>query len=119
MAKLFERVPTAETNFFVIVITIQQKAGGNLSEALGNLSKVLRERRKMRDKIKAVSTEAKASAGIIGALPPTVAILTYLSSPDYISLLWTTQAGQFALLGGAFWMSDRDLDHGGGDQFKF
>lgn len=105
IAKLYEHVPTAEVNFFVIVIAIQQKAGGNLSEALGNLSKVLRERRKMQDKIKAVSMEAKASAGIIGALPPTVAILTYLASPDYISLLWTTQTGKFALLGGAFWMS--------------
>jgi tight adherence protein B len=105
LAKLFERVPTAETNFFVIVITIQQKAGGNLSEALGNLSKVLRERRKMADKIKAMSMEAKASAGIIGALPPTVAILTYLTSPAYISLLWTTDPGKFALLGSAFWMA--------------
>ena len=58
--------PAPEANFFGIVIAIQQKAGGNLSEALGNLSKVLRERKKMRAKIKAVSMEAKASAGIIG-----------------------------------------------------
>ncbi len=104
LAKLYERIPTAEANFFVIVITIQQKAGGNLSEALGNLSKVLRERRKMQDKIKAMSMEAKASAGIIGCLPPTVALLTYLSSPTYISLLWTTQTGKFGLMVGGFWM---------------
>jgi tight adherence protein B len=104
VGKLFERVPVAEANFFGIVIAIQQKSGGNLSEALGNLSKVLRERRKMADKIKAMSTEAKASAGIIGSLPPIVGVLTYLSSPDYISLLWTTQSGKFALVGGALWM---------------
>lgn len=105
VGKLYERVPVSEANFFAIVISIQQKAGGNLSEALGNLSKVLRERRKMGDKIKAMSMEAKASAGIIGALPPIVGLLTYLSSPAYISLLWTTQTGKFALVAGVVWMS--------------
>ena len=81
VAKLFERVPVAEANFFGIVIAIQQKAGGNLSEALGNLSRVLRDRRRWRGKIKAMSMEAKASAAIIGCLPFTVGILAYLSSP--------------------------------------
>ena len=83
------------------MIAIQQKSGGNLSEALGNLSKVLRERRRMGDKIKAMSMEAKASAGIIGSLPPSSGFVTYLSSPEYISLLWTTQTGKFALVAGA------------------
>jgi tight adherence protein B len=105
IGKLYERVPVAEANFFAIVITIQQQAGGNLSEALGNLSKVLRERRKMGDKIQAMSMEAKASAGIIGALPPLVGLMTYLSSPQYISLLWQTQTGKFALVGAGLWMS--------------
>jgi tight adherence protein B len=104
LARLYERVPTAEANFFAIVIAIQQKAGGNLSEALGNLSKVLRERRKMRDKVNAMSMEAKASAAIIGALPFCVAFLTYLSSPEYISLLWTKETGKIALMGGGLWM---------------
>ena len=67
--KLYERMPVAEANFFGIVISIQQRAGGNLSEALGNLSRVLRDRKKMKAKIKAMSMEAKASAAIIGALP--------------------------------------------------
>ena len=71
--KLYERIPVPEANFFGIVISIQQKSGGNLSEALGNLSKVLRERKKMKAKIQAMSMEAKASAAIIGALPPAVA----------------------------------------------
>lgn len=103
--KLAERVPITETNFFSVVIGIQQKAGGNLTEALGNLSRVIRERKKMKGKVKAVSSEAKASAGIIGALPFVVGTLVWIVSPDYISLLWTTSTGRMAMAGGAFWMS--------------
>ena len=104
-ARLFDRMPVPEANFFGIVIAIQQKSGGNLSEALGNLSKVLRDRKKMAEKIQAMSMEAKASAGIIGSLPPIVMLLVYLSTPDYISLLWTHPTGQLLLLGCAIWMS--------------
>ena len=104
-ARLFERMPVPEANFFGIVIAIQQKSGGNLSEALGNLSKVLRDRKKMAEKIQAMSMEAKASAGIIGSLPPIVMLLVYLSTPDYISLLWTHPTGRLMLAGSALWMS--------------
>jgi tight adherence protein B len=104
-ARLYERMPVPEANFFGIVIAIQQKSGGNLSEALGNLSKVLRDRKKMKEKIQAMSMEAKASAAIIGALPPIVMILVYLTTPDYISLLWTHPTGQLMLVGCAMWMS--------------
>jgi len=104
-ARLFERMPVPEANFFGIVISIQQKSGGNLSEALGNLSKVLRDRKKMAEKIQAMSMEAKASAGIIGSLPPIVMLLVYLSTPDYISLLWTHPTGQLMLVGCVIWMS--------------
>ena len=104
VAKLYERMPCPESNFFGIVLAIQQKTGGNLSETLGNLSRVIRERRKMRDKINAVSMEAKASAGIIACLPPSVAGMVYLTSPRYIELLWLTQAGKFALVASAIWM---------------
>jgi tight adherence protein B len=103
--RLFERMPVPEANFFGIVIAIQQKSGGNLSEALGNLSKVLRDRKKMSEKIQAMSMEAKASATIIGALPPIVMLLVYLSTPDYISLLWTHPTGQLMLVGCVTWMS--------------
>lgn len=103
--KLYDRMPCAEANFFGIVIAIQQKTGGNLSETIANLSRVLRERRKMRDKIQAVSMEAKASAAIIGALPPTVSFLVYMTSPRYIELLWLTQAGKLALVCCAIWMT--------------
>ena len=102
--KLYESIPLPEANFFGIVVTIQQRAGGNLSEALGNLSKVLRDRKRMAAKIQAMSMEAKASAGIIGSLPPAVMILVYLSSPDYIELLWTSQTGRLMLAGCALWM---------------
>ena len=103
--RLFERMPLPEANFFGIVIAIQQKSGGNLSEALGNLSKVLRDRKKMAEKIQAMSMEAKASAGIIGSLPPIVMLLVYLTTPDYISLLWTHPMGQLMLVGCVIWMS--------------
>jgi tight adherence protein B len=102
--RLYERIPVPEANFFGIVISIQQKSGGNLSEALGNLSKVLRERKKMKNKIQAMSMEAKASAAIIGALPPAVAFLVYITSPQYIELLWTHPTGRLLLAGCAVWM---------------
>jgi tight adherence protein B len=103
--KLFERMPVPEANFFGIVISIQQRAGGNLSEALGNLSKVLRDRKKMKAKIQAMSMEAKASAGIIGALPPAVMTIVWITSPQYISLLWTEPLGRMMLAACAVWMS--------------
>ena len=103
-AKLYERVPLPEANFFGIVVSIQQKAGGNLSEALGNLSRVLRDRKRMKAKIQAVSMEAKASAGIIGALPVAVATLVYITSPDYIALLWTEPFGRLMLAASGVWM---------------
>ncbi|GGK32863.1 type II secretion system F family protein [Salinarimonas ramus] len=103
--KLAHRIAVPEANFFAIVIGIQSKAGGNLSEALGNLSRVLRERKKMGDKVKAMSMEAKTSAAIIGALPFGVALITYFTSPDYISLLWTTLIGNIVLGVCAVWMT--------------
>jgi tight adherence protein B len=103
--RLYERVPVSEANFFAIVISVQQRSGGNLSEILGNLSKVLRDRKKMKMKINALSQEAKASAAIIASLPVIVMILVYMSSPDYISMLWTTSTGQFLLMCSAGWMT--------------
>lgn len=103
--RLYERMPVPEANFFGIVVSIQQKSGGNLSEALGNLSKVLRDRKKMAEKIQAMSMEAKASAGIIGSLPPTVMVLVYLTTPGYISLLWTNPLGQVMLVCCVTWMT--------------
>lgn len=103
--RLYDRMPVPEANFFGIVISIQQKAGGNLSEALGNLSKVLRDRKKMKAKIKAMSMEAKASAGIIGSMPPAIMGIVYLTNPTYIELLWTTPPGRLMLAASAVWMT--------------
>lgn len=103
--RLFERVPAQEVNFFATVIAIQSKAGGNLSEALGNLSRVLRDRKKMKAKINAMSMEAKSSAGIIGSLPFIVSTLVYLTSPNYIMLLFNTQTGNIILIAGLLYMA--------------
>ena len=103
--RLAQRVPLPETNFFAIVVSIQQKAGGNLTEALGNLSQVLRDRITMELKVKALSSEAKSSAWIIGSLPVALSLVIYFMSPGYLEPLWTTEMGQMALSGIAIWMS--------------
>jgi tight adherence protein B len=103
--RMAQRVPVAETNFFAIVISIQGQAGGNLSEALGNLSRVLRERKKMKAKIVAMSMEAKASAAIIGLVPFVVVGALYVSSPKYVSLLWTTGHGRMIAGIAVGWMA--------------
>jgi tight adherence protein B len=105
LKRMYDRMPIAEVNFFQIVLTIQQKTGGNLSEALGNLSSVLRDRKRLHGKIQALSSEAKASAGIIGSLPIVVMGLVYATTPDYISLLFTDRFGNFLLVCCAAWMS--------------
>jgi len=104
-ARMTNQMPLQEVNFFAIVIAIQSQAGGNLSEAIGNLSKVLRDRKKMKAKVKALSMEAKASACIIGALPFIVALLVYLTSPQYMMLLFTDPRGHFIMGFSAVWMS--------------
>ena len=103
--RMSETMPCTEASFFGIVIQIQAQAGGNLSEALGNLSRVLRDRKKMKAKVQALSMEAKASAAIIGALPFIVAFLVYLSSPSYLMPLFTTSVGHLVLGCSAVWMS--------------
>lgn len=103
--RMTETMPCAEAGFFGIVIQIQSQAGGNLSEALGNLSRVLRDRKKMKAKVQALSMEAKASAVIIGSLPFVVAFLVYLSSPNYIMPLFTTSTGNLIIGCSLVWMS--------------
>lgn len=105
LEKMYERMPTPELKFFAIVIGIQQKTGGNLAEALGNLSTVLRARKMMGEKIKALASEATASAGIIGSLPPAVMILVSVTTPAYMAKLFTDPRGQFMLLIAVLMMS--------------
>jgi tight adherence protein B len=104
LERMMGRMPLAEVRFFSIVIGIQQTAGGNLSEALGNLSGVLRDRKRLQSKVKALSAEAKASAAVLGSLPPIVMLLVYVTTPNYIALLWQKQMGLFLMLAGGFWM---------------
>lgn len=105
MRRGLERLPTAEYRFFAIVLQIQQQTGGNLAETLEGLSTVLRERKKMRDKVKALSSEARSSAAIIGSLPFLVSFFVYLLSPGYIALLFTDRLGNILLAGGLAWMA--------------
>jgi tight adherence protein B len=105
MQRMYDRMPLPEVNFFAIVLVIQQKTGGNLSESLGNLSTVLRSRKLMKEKVKALSSEAKASAMIIGALPIVVIAMVYLTRPEYIMILFIHPTGNLILLGAATMMS--------------
>ncbi len=105
LARALERMPTSEFKFFSIVLQIQQQTGGNLAETLENLSNVLRERKKMKDKVRAMSSEAKASAAIIGSLPFFVAGVVSLMAPDYLERLFTTDVGNLLLAGGLMWMA--------------
>jgi tight adherence protein B len=104
LERMYERMPTAELRFFTIVMAIQAKTGGNLAEALGGLSAVLRARKLMREKVKAMSGEAVASAFIIGSLPPGIMALVSVTSPSYMAPMYADPRGHLLLLGGALWM---------------
>ncbi|MGZ9723346.1 type II secretion system F family protein [Rhizobium miluonense] len=104
-ARMLNHMPLQEVNFFSIVIAVQAQAGGNLSEALGNLSRVLRDRKKMKAKVQALSMEAKASAVIIGALPFIVMTLVSLTSPQYMTVLFVDPRGHLILMCAGVWMS--------------
>lgn len=104
VAKIYERMPVAEANFFSIVVSIQQKSGGNLADVLGNLSRVIRDRKKMRAKIQAMSSEAKTSAAIIGSLPIIMIAMIHLTTPGYIDILFETDKGRFIVACCIGWM---------------
>jgi len=99
------RMPTADMKFFAVVLTLQQQTGGNLAETLAGLSNLLRGRKKMAAKIRAMSSEARLTALIIGSLPFLVSLGIYTVNPTYMSLLWTEPLGRVILYGGLFWMA--------------
>jgi tight adherence protein B len=105
LKRMYDSMPTSEVGFFSIVMTIQSRSGGNLSEALGNLAGVLRDRKRLEGKIKAMSSEAKASSMIIGSLPPGVMLLVYITTPTYMTPMFHERVGNLMLLGCACWMS--------------
>ena len=102
--RMVDRMPLSEVNFLAIVMTIQSKTGGNLSEALSNLSRVLRDRKKMKQKIRSVSQEAKSSAAIIGSLPFIIMGALTILNPNYLSPLFDTSMGNMLLVGSGTWM---------------
>lgn len=100
-----EMLDTAEFKFFCITIAIQRETGGNLAETLANLSDVLRKRAQMKLKIRAMSSEAKASAYIVGALPFFVFGVVWTMNPEYLAGFFTEQRLMIAGIGGLVWMS--------------
>ena len=100
-----DRLGTPEFQFFVITLAIQRETGGNLAETLSNLSDVLRKRAQMKLKIRAMSSESKASAMIVGSLPFVVFTLVWMINPGYMGDFFTDQRLIVAGLGGLVWMS--------------
>jgi tight adherence protein B len=100
-----DRLGTPEFQFFVITLAIQRETGGNLAETLSNLSDVLRKRAQMKLKIRAMSSESKASAYIVGSLPFCVFLLVYMANPSYVAAFFTDQRLMIAGAGGLIWMS--------------
>ena len=99
-----DRLGTPEFQFFVITLAIQRETGGNLAETLSNLADVLRKRAQMKLKIKAMSSESKASAYIVGSLPFVVFGLVYMVNPGYMAGFFSDQRLMVAGLGGMVWM---------------
>jgi tight adherence protein B len=99
-----DRLGTAEFQFFVITLAIQRETGGNLAETLSNLADVLRKRAQMKLKIRAMSSESKASAYIVGSLPFVVFTLVWMINPNYMSGFFTDQRLMVAGVGGMIWM---------------
>lgn len=96
---------SSDFEFLAAVVEIQQRSGGNISNALVNLAELLRARAMLREKVKAISMEARASAAIIGSLPIGVGLILALIAPDYVGVLWRTSVGNYVLLGCLCWMS--------------
>ncbi len=100
-----DKIGTAEMQFFVITLAIQRETGGNLAETLSNLSDVLRKRAQMKLKIKAMSSESKASAYIVGSLPFIVFGLIWMINQPYMANFFTDERLIIAGIGGLIWMS--------------
>lgn len=100
-----KRLEIQEFNFMNIAMSIQAETGGNLAETLGNLSDVLRKRRQLKLKIRALSSEAKASAYIIGSLPFIMTGIIHMTNEEYLMLLYTDPRGNMAVIAGLVWFA--------------
>jgi len=99
------RINAPEFRFLIIAMAIQKETGGNLAETLGNLSDLIRRRRQLKQKVKAMSSEAIASAGIIGSLPFIMFLLLWFVSREYITSMFESRKGEYMLGGAIFWLS--------------
>jgi len=104
MGDLAERIQSSDLNFLVIALTIQRKTGGNLAELLSTLSGTVRERIKLKGKIRVLASEGKLSGVMIGALPFVLGLILSFVNPVYMATLWTTPAGQKLVLAGLVMM---------------
>lgn len=104
MARLSAAMPVPEVRFFALIMSTQSQTGGNLSDALTNLSKVLRDRQQLAAKVRVASAEVRASAIAVGVMPLVVVGAVAMLSPSYISLLWTDETGRMVALASAAWM---------------
>lgn len=100
LQKLGQRVPSLDVHFFVSAVLLQKRTGGNLAEILDKLAYVIRERFKLRGRIRAVSAHGKMTATALSAIPVCVAILMFYTNPDYVNFFFTDDVGQI-MLGGA------------------
>lgn len=103
--EISRRLNIPEFKFFTVSLAIQSETGGNLAETLANLGDVLRKRRQMKGKIKALAAEPKMSATIIGALPFVMVGILYTVNPGYMSTLFTDPRGQMLVALGLAWMA--------------
>lgn len=99
------RIPLTDFQFFVITLSVQKETGGNLAETLENLSNMLRRRQQMKMKIRAMSSEARASAYIIGSLPFVLGMVIYFLNPEYVTTLFVDPRGRIMVGVGLVWLS--------------
>lgn len=104
IARFADRVPVQEARLFAIVIAIQAQSGGNLSEVLSNLADLLREKGKLQTKIRAMTSEARTSAWIIGSIPVLLVAAVAVLSPGFLQPLFETAVGNMILVGCGIWM---------------
>lgn len=97
LVRMSQRIDEPDLQFFVVILSVQQETGGNLAEVLSNLSGIIRKRKQLRLKIKAMTSEGRATAYILGALPLVVFAAIKVTSPDYLTPLFTEDAGRMVL----------------------
>lgn len=105
MANLMARIDSPDLNFFTVAVVIQRETGGNLTELLANLSKLIRERIKLKGKVRVLASEGRFSGVLLGSLPFVLSALLTSINPEYMSILWSTPEGNNLVITGLVMMS--------------